>query len=202
MRALLEHCHTMILSKVDQRLSVPALHYTDVVGKAETKIIIKIFLYNFQNILPSLDPLVKAGDEVQGWADLHQAVVAQQVSLGLAGGSLEDHQVVFVVDDPEAEDGDLHTNLDGGVQTAGLLVVEVPGEAGPQGAADWYIVYLVLFWSFRQEGKEIWELFYWLLRYIHLQMEKALFCQEGVVEPVIVKKCRLQDILHMPIGLR
>lgn len=116
--------------------------------------------YDFRNILPSLDPLIKAGDEVQGWADLHQAVVAQQVSLGLAGGSLEDHQVVFVVEDPEAEHGDLHANLDGGVQTPGLLVVEVPGEAGPQGAADWYIVYLVLFWSFRQEGKEIWELFY------------------------------------------
>ena len=85
-----------------------------------------------------LHPLVKAGDEVQGRTDLHQAVVAQQVSLGRAGGALEDDHVVFVVHDPQPEDGDLHTNLDGGVQTARLLVVEVPGEAGPQGTAHWF----------------------------------------------------------------
>ena len=109
----------MILSKVDQCLSVPALHDTDMVGKT------------------SLHPLVEAGDQVQWGGDLHQAVVAQQVSLGLAGGSLEDDQVVSVVQDPQAEHGHLHANLDGGVQTAGLLVVEVPGEAGTQGAADW-----------------------------------------------------------------
>ena len=109
----------MILSKVDQCLPVPALHHTDVVGEA------------------SLHPLVKAVYQVQGRADLHQAIIAQEVSLGLQGGALEDDQVVSVLHDPQAEDGHLHADLDGGVQTAGLLVVEVPGEAGAERAADW-----------------------------------------------------------------
>ena len=109
----------MILGKVDQCLSVPALHYTHVVGET------------------SLHPLIEAGDQVQWWGNLHQAVVTQQVSLRRECGSLEDDHVVSVVHDPQAEHGHLHPNLDGGVQTAGLLVVEVPGETGPEGAAHW-----------------------------------------------------------------
>ena len=116
----------MILSKVDQCLPVPALHHTDVVREA------------------SLHPLVKAGNQVQGGADLHEAIVAQEVSLGLQGGALEDDHVVSVLHDPQAEHGHLHADLDGGVQTARLLVVEVPSEAGAEGAADWLTE---LYWS-------------------------------------------------------
>ena len=58
------------------------------------------------------------------------------MTLGGEGGALEHHEVVFVVNDPEPEHGHLDPDLDGGVQTAGHLVVEVPGDAGAEGGAD------------------------------------------------------------------
>ena len=109
----------MIPGKAEECLPVPALHHTHVVGEA------------------SFHPLGKAGDEVEGRRDLHQAVVTQQMSAGLLGAALEHNQVVLVVHDPEPEHRHLHADLDCGVQTARLLSVEVPGEAGTEGTAHW-----------------------------------------------------------------
>jgi len=44
--------------------------------------------------------------------------------------------VILVVENPEPEDGDVDADLDGGVQTAGLPVVEVAADARTQRSAD------------------------------------------------------------------
>ena len=75
-------------------------------------------------------------DQVERLFDLHEAIVAEDVTLWGEGGALEHHEVVFVVNDPEPEHGHLDADLDGGVQTARNLVVEVSGDAGAEGGAN------------------------------------------------------------------
>ena len=75
---------------------------------------------------------LKTLNKVQWRIHLHQTIVPQQMSLGSHSSSLKYHQMVLIVDHPESEHCHLDTNLDGGVQTAWLLVVEVSGDAGSQ----------------------------------------------------------------------
>ena len=80
---------------------------------------------------PPVEPLVEV-DPVE----LDQAVVAEEVAARRHRLSLEDQQVVAVVEHPQPENGEGNPDLDGGVQASRDPVVEVPGDAGTQHATD------------------------------------------------------------------
>ncbi len=106
--------------KIPDGVSPLPLHHADVVRESHLDPPIESPHHVHPPVVPKVD----------------QSVVSQQVPLGLDGPPLQHNGVVPAGEDPEAEDGDVDADLDGGVQAAGLAVVEVAADARAQRAAN------------------------------------------------------------------